>query len=93
ALCPLVSMNVPVFYFIITTSFGISAGPVSIMMSSLLNVTVLVNPLTTIAFMSCYRKAAREHLVSCFGIKPRVSLAHVVQTSEHKGTSLRRQGE
>ncbi|KAH7710579.1 7TM GPCR protein [Aphelenchoides avenae] len=65
AICPLVTTTVPVMYFVATATLGFCPGPISIVMSSMCTVITVFNPMTTIAFMRCYREAAQKHFCRC----------------------------
>ncbi|KAH7696724.1 hypothetical protein AAVH_36203, partial [Aphelenchoides avenae] len=73
AVCPLVTTTVPVMYFVATATLGFCPGPISIVMSSVITVITVFNPMTTIAFMRCYREAAQKHFSCCFYKKNRIS--------------------
>lgn len=56
ALCPLFTTGAPVIFFLISMSFALNPGVVTAFISVALSSIALLNPLTTIFFMRCYRR-------------------------------------
>ncbi|KAH7711315.1 hypothetical protein AAVH_21398 [Aphelenchoides avenae] len=47
--------GLPVFFFVITTVLSLTPGPITAFVSTALSSIAVLNPLTTIFFMRCYR--------------------------------------
>lgn len=62
AICPIITTGIPIAYFIITIGFSLCPGPISAFLSTAVSSITAFNPLTTIAFMGCYRRAALRSL-------------------------------
>lgn len=58
------STTIPTMFFVTTVTAGVTPGPWAVLMSPLVTVITVLNPLTTIAFMRCYRQVALRHLFS-----------------------------
>ncbi|KAH7701811.1 hypothetical protein AAVH_31049, partial [Aphelenchoides avenae] len=56
AICPLITTTGPISYFIVTIALRMCPGLVSGLMASATSSITLLNPLTTIFFMRCYRQ-------------------------------------
>ncbi|KAI1695327.1 serpentine type 7TM GPCR chemoreceptor srd domain-containing protein [Ditylenchus destructor] len=64
AICPLITTCIPLFYFCVTIGFSLCPGKISSIMSLGTTCITLFNPLTTILFLRCYRRAA-VRLITC----------------------------
>ncbi|KAI1703019.1 serpentine type 7TM GPCR chemoreceptor srd domain-containing protein [Ditylenchus destructor] len=64
AICPLITATIPVYYFIFCFIFQLSIGWLSAMVTSMLSLITVFNPLTTVICFRCYRQNAIR-LLTC----------------------------
>ncbi|KAI1694681.1 serpentine type 7TM GPCR chemoreceptor srd domain-containing protein [Ditylenchus destructor] len=64
AICPLITLTVPVLYFCFTVATGICTGRVSVIMATVLTSITFFNPLTTIVCFRCYRQVTARGCLS-----------------------------
>ncbi|KAI1694941.1 serpentine type 7TM GPCR chemoreceptor str domain-containing protein [Ditylenchus destructor] len=58
AICPLISITMPLYYFCTVFAFQLCSGWISAYITSALSAITVINPLTTIFCFRCYRRAA-----------------------------------
>ncbi|KAI1692611.1 serpentine type 7TM GPCR chemoreceptor str domain-containing protein [Ditylenchus destructor] len=61
AICPLIAITIPVYYFCTVFAFQLCSGWISAYITSALSAITVINPLTTIFCFRCYRRAALKH--------------------------------
>ncbi|KAI1703771.1 serpentine type 7TM GPCR chemoreceptor srd domain-containing protein [Ditylenchus destructor] len=64
AICPLITLTLPVLYFCLTIATGICTGRVSVIMAIVLTSITVFNPLTTIVCFRCYRQVTARGFLS-----------------------------
>ncbi|KAH7716451.1 7TM GPCR protein [Aphelenchoides avenae] len=81
AICPIITSDLPIFYFCIAVATGAAPGPIAAILESCTSSITLFNPIMTILFVGRYRRT-----VLSFLLRKRVSSAHcsVVQSAEAK---------
>ncbi|KAH7675877.1 hypothetical protein AAVH_42216, partial [Aphelenchoides avenae] len=57
AICPLVTCDLPIFYFMIAVAYQMTPGPISALIETSTSSITLFNPLLIIVCVRCYRRS------------------------------------